>query len=207
MRSILYSLESLGNVRYFFVFIMAVSTLNNNVFNLYSISISMQLLGKWTTYVPRMIWNLIGAIVIFLIAIIGRKSVYTIVGNSVAVIAYWTAIFFAIILVEDRLFRRRTGYDHSAWDDSGKLPKGFAAMLAFLLGAAGSIIGMGQTWYYGQVTPSQLSKQAITLTIIHRPIARQIGEEGGDVGIELGMLFAIIAYPGLRYLELKKYGR
>jgi len=39
--SILYSLESLGNVRYFFVFIMAISTLNNNIFNLYSISISM----------------------------------------------------------------------------------------------------------------------------------------------------------------------
>lgn len=147
--SILYSLESLGNVRYFFVFIMAISTLNNNIFNLYSISISMQLFGKWTTYVPRMIWNLVGAIVVFLIAIIGRDSIYTIIGNSVAVIAYWTAIFFAIILIEDRFFRRRTAYDHSGWDDSGKLPKGYAAMLAFGIGAAGSIIGMGQTWYYG----------------------------------------------------------
>ncbi|KEQ78734.1 hypothetical protein M438DRAFT_285059 [Aureobasidium pullulans EXF-150] len=185
---ILYSLESLGNVRYFFVFIMAISTLNNNIFNLYSISISMQLFGKWTTYVPRMIWNLVGAIVVFLIAIIGRDSIYTIIGNSVAVIAYWTAIFFAIILIEDRVFRRRTGYDHSGWNDSGKLPKGYAAMLAFGIGAAGSIIGMGQTWYYG-------------------PIARQIGEEGGDVGIELGMLFAIIVYPVLRHLELKKFGR
>ena len=45
------------------------------------------------------------------------------------------------------------------------------------------------------------------LTILYRPIARQIGEEGGDVGIELGMLFAIIAYPVLRYSEMKKYGR
>lgn len=41
----------------------------------------------------------------------------------------------------------------------------------------------------------------------HRPIARQIGDEGGDVGIELGMLFAIIVYPVLRHLELKKFGR
>lgn len=66
---------------------MAVSTINNNVFNLYSISISMQLLGPWTTYVPRIVWNLAGTIVIFLIAIIGRNSIYTIIGNTVALVS------------------------------------------------------------------------------------------------------------------------
>lgn len=136
-------------MRYFFVFIMAVSTMNNNIFNLYSISISMQLLGHWTTYVPRMIWNLIGSVIIFIIAIAGRNNVYTIIGNTVALIAYWTSIFFVIILVEHFVIRRKYGYDVTAWDDAKRLPKGFAAMLAFCIGAAGAILAMGQVWFYG----------------------------------------------------------
>lgn len=119
--------------------------MNNNIFNLYSISISMQLLGNWTTYVPRMIWNLIGSVIIFIIAIAGRNNVYTIIGNTVALIAYWTAIFFVIILVEHILIRRRYGYDVTAWDDAARLPKGYAAMLAFCIGAAGSVIGVSNT--------------------------------------------------------------
>lgn len=128
---------------------MAISTINNNIFNLYSISISMQLLGSWTTYVPRLIWNLIGSIVIMVIAIAGRNSIYTILSNTIALIAYWTIIFFAIIVVEHLVYRKRIGYDLAAWDDASKLPKGYAAGLAFCIGAVGSIVSMAQTWYIG----------------------------------------------------------
>lgn len=47
------------------------------------------------------------------------------------------------------VYRRKTGYNLTTWDDAKGLPKGYAAMLAFCIGAAGSIVGMGQTWYYG----------------------------------------------------------
>lgn len=40
-----------------------------------------------------------------------------------------------------------------------------------------------------------------------RPIAKKIGDYGGDIGIELGFSFAVISYPLLRYLELKHVGR
>lgn len=142
-------MESLGNVRYFFMFILVVSTMNNNIFNLYSISISMQLLGAWTTYIPRLIWSLVGCIVILVIAIAGRNSIYTILSNTAAIIAYWSIIFFACVTIEHLVFRRRTGYDLKGWDDPKRLSSGYAAGLAFCIGAVGSIIGMGQTWYYG----------------------------------------------------------
>jgi len=131
--------------------------MNNNIFNLYSISISMQLLGHWTTYVPRMLWNLIGSVIIFIIAISGRNNVYTIIGNTVALIAYWTAIFFVIILVEHVVIRRKYGYDVTAWDDAARLPKGHAAMLAFCIGAAGSILGVSNSVTMFRPCSSQLT--------------------------------------------------
>lgn len=47
---------------------------------------------------------------------------------------------------------------------------------------------------------------AITLTL-SRPVASQIGAYGGDLGIELGFIFASISYVVLRGFELKKLGR
>lgn len=48
--------------------------------------------------------------------------------------------------------------------------------------------GMVTTWYIG-------------------PIAKKIGEYGGDVANELALVFTLIAYIPLRKLELKKFGR
>jgi len=39
------------------------------------------------------------------------------------------------------------------------------------------------------------------------PIAKLIGDFGGDLGTELGFAFAAVTYPGLRWLELKRMGR
>lgn len=89
---------------------------------------------------------------------------------------------------ESVIFRRRIGYNLFGWDNPHSLPVGFAAMLAFCVGIAGAVVGMSQTWYTG-------------------PIAKTIGEDGGDIGTWLAMSFAAIAYPGLRYIELKKFGR
>lgn len=58
-----YVLRPLGNVRLFFLFILAFSMMSNNVFNLYSIGISMQLFGKGTAMIPRFCWTFLATIV------------------------------------------------------------------------------------------------------------------------------------------------
>lgn len=40
-------------------------------------------------------------------------------------------------------------------------------------------------------------------TDLSRPIGIMIGDYGADLGIELGFLFSAVAYPPLRYIELK----
>jgi len=47
---------------------------------------------------------------------------------------------------------------------------------------------MDQVWYIG-------------------PLAKKVGEDGTDLGIWLGCGFALIVFPLLRYVELKKIGR
>ena len=102
---------------------------------------------------------------------------------------YWVAIWIAIILDEYLIFRRSAkAYNWAAWDDREKLPLGIAALVAFLVGYAGSVISMAQVWYIG-------------------PIARLIGEYGGDAGNYVGFSCAALVYPPLRWLELKKFGR
>lgn len=181
-------LRPLGNVRFFFLFILAFSMMSNNVFNLYSVSISMQLFGKYPAKAPRFVYTFLITVIMIIVSAVGYNSLYTIISNLGAIISYWTIIYFAILFEESIIFRRTIGWNLEGWDDPKALPHGFAAMLAFWIGVAGSIIGMGQTWYYG-------------------PIARLIGSEGGDIGTELGFAFAALVYPPLRWLELKKFGK
>ena len=86
------------------------------------------------------------------------------------------------------MFRRGKEYDWSIWDVSEKLPVGLAALVAFLVGWVGSIISMYQIWYVG-------------------PVAKLVGEYGADLGIWVGIGFAMVVFPPLRWVELKKFHR
>ncbi|KAF2091733.1 cytosine-purine permease [Saccharata proteae CBS 121410] len=183
-----YSMEYLGNVRYFFIFILAWSMISNNILNLYSISISMALFGDWTEKIPRFVWAFFASVLTTVLGIVGRNSFYSFLSNMVAVVAYWTMIYFAIFYVEVALIRKKIGWDLDGWDDRTRLSPGYAAGFAFCVGAAGAIVGMGETWYTG-------------------PIAALVGDFGGDLGMELGFAWAGIVYPPLRLLEVKYFGR
>ena len=77
---------------------------------------------------------------------------------------YWLAIWIAITIEEQLIFRWRRGYDWTVWNQREKLPVGLAALVAFLVGWAGAILCMAQVWYIG-------------------PIAARVGEFGADVSI------------------------
>ena len=112
----------------------------------------------------------------------------TIISNFLSVIGYWTSALFIIVIEEDQIFRRTTGYDVEAYADKSRLPWGLAATFSFFLGIVGAVLGMNQTWYVGV-------------------IARQIGDYGGELGVIMVFIFAGLSYPPLRWLEYKYAGR
>ena len=100
---------------------------------------------------------------------------------------YWITIFVTIVL-EEHIFRWNIGFDWTAWEDQNRLPIGYAALTAFLVGWVGCILSMYQVYYTG-------------------PIAKMVGDSGGDLGIWVGCSFALVTYPPLRLVEMRVLGR
>lgn len=145
------ALAAVGNAKYFFVFLLAWSLISNNVFNLYSIGLSAQLFGDWAIKVPRIFWTLCASILITILSVVGRNSFSAVLLNLLALIGYWSMIYFAIFTIEFVFIRRKFGLDLTAWNDPKRLPPGYAAGLAFCFGIMGAVLGMNQTWYQGYI--------------------------------------------------------
>lgn len=180
--------DDLGTFGKFCSVIVALGLIANMVPPVYSSGIDFQILGRYPTMVPRFIWNAFGVIVFAVCALAGRDSLSVIFTNFLALMGYWVSLWIAITLEEQLIFRRRKGYVWSDWNKPGKLPIGYAALAAFLVGWVGAILCMAQFYYVG-------------------PLARLVGEYGADMGNYVGFTWAALVYPPLRYLELKKFGR
>ena len=61
----------LGRFGQFCLVILALSIIANNCPNIYSVTFSLQIMGQWTTAVPRFIWTFVGTLVYCAIAIPG----------------------------------------------------------------------------------------------------------------------------------------
>ncbi|TQS34445.1 hypothetical protein Golomagni_05172 [Golovinomyces magnicellulatus] len=169
--------------------LLTFSVIGNNVAVNYSSGLSIQLLGDYFHAIPRFIWSFLNAFIITGLAVLGRESLSVIVANFVNMLGYWTISFTLILAIEDRVFRRRSGYDLDAWDTSSKLPHGMAAILALIVSyLAGGLSGMAQSLYIG-------------------PLARKFGGDGGDVGIFLSGVITLTIYPIARYYELQTFLR
>ncbi|KAI0861070.1 purine-cytosine permease [Xylaria cubensis] len=181
---------TLGRFGEFCIVILALSTIANNCPNIYSVSLSLQVLARTTERVPRFIWTGVGTAVYIAIAIPGYDHFEAALENFLLLIGYWLAIYEGVSLTEHFVFRRGfKGYRIEDYSNSKRLPPGFAAILAFAVGVAGAVLGTAQVWYTG-------------------PIGRLCGAEfGGDVGFELAFSFTAIAYLGLRSLETWYFGR
>ena len=181
----------LGKFGQFCIVILALSIIANNCPNIYSVSLSLQILARVTARVPRFIWTFIGTLIYVAVAIPGYDHFESVLENFMLIIAYWLAIYEGVSLSEHIFFRRGFGgYAPENYLDRHKLPPGIAAIIAFCFGVMGAILGMSQVWFEG-------------------PIGALCGAPpfGGDVGFELAFAFSAISYCVLRTFEKRHFGR
>lgn len=181
----------LGRFGQFCIVILALSIIANNCPNIYSVSLSLQILARVTARVPRFIWTFIGTLIYVAVAIPGYDHFESVLENFMLIIAYWLAIYEGVSLSEHIFFKRGFGgYQPEHYLDRNKLPPGIAAIIAFCFGVMGAILGMSQVWFEG-------------------PIGALCGAPpfGGDIGFELAFAFSAISYCVMRTFEKRHFGR
>lgn len=102
--------------------------------------------------------------------------------NFLLVIGYWGTIYVTVVCLEDALCKGV--YNVHIWNNPTRLPIGWAASAALVMGVVGAVLGMAQVWFVG-------------------PVAALFGPYGGDVGPELAAAFSGVTYLCLRPLERK----
>ena len=182
--------DSLHGFGQFCCVVLALSTIANNVPNMYTIALSVQAMWEPFTKVPRVVWTLLGNAATIGIAIPACYYFDSFMQNFMDTIGYYLAIYTGIALSEHFIYRKNSfkSYNIDEWNDNSKLPIGIAGTAALIVAAFGVALGMCQTYWVGE-------------------ISRLIGKYGGDIGFELGMSWAIITYNLIRPFEIKYFGR
>jgi purine-cytosine permease-like protein len=173
----------------FALVVFSFTVISQNTVMIYSNGLAAQLLGDYFHAVPRFVWSFVVICAVLLLGLIGQEHLSDIITDFVSLLGYWAVAFATIVFIEDRVFRRRSGYDLRVWDDAKLLPVGAAAVASLFIGyCAGGLPGMDQTWYVG-------------------PIAKSFGGFGGDVGDYLAFGFTLVSYPILRTIERRVTGK
>ncbi|KAJ5160420.1 uncharacterized protein N7482_007424 [Penicillium canariense] len=174
----------------FLLTLLVLSGINVNVISIYSAAISFQQLSRPFARVPRFIWTIVCFACILALAIGGRQKLNTYLIDFLSILGYWCTSYAVILFEEHYIFRKGNfdNYDLEGWNDPARLPLGIGAAVAFSLGVIAWVVGMDETWYVG-------------------PLAKLIGDYGGDVANEFTFVVTAVTYIPARYLELKHFGR
>ncbi len=174
----------LGGVGTLILVLLAFSVVANNIPNDYSLALSMQLLGRRFQRINRAVWTLVGAAIYVAIAVPAANNFNETLTDFLLLVGYWLGPWSIILVLEHFVFRRGH-YNVHDWNRRSRLPIGWAAMISMVFGLLGVYQGAAQVYFVG-------------------PIARFFNPPLGiDIGFELGILFAGIAYFFLRRIELK----
>ncbi|KAJ4477121.1 permease for cytosine/purines, uracil, thiamine, allantoin-domain-containing protein [Lentinula lateritia] len=181
----------MGGFGSFLLIIMALSIIATNIPTMYSLALTFQNIHPYAQAIPRIFIVIIGSVVYIILAIAGASHFVGWLETILDMLAYWFAIFSAILIEEHLIFRRGkwSNYNPEDYNNWRKLPLGVASFIALSCGVAGAVLGMAQPWYIGV-------------------IGRMIGnpESGGDIGFELAFAFSAIVYPPLRWIEKFHWG-
>jgi purine-cytosine permease-like protein len=193
------SLKALGGFGTFLVVLLALSVIANNIPNDYSLGLSMQVLGKSFQRVNRAVWTLVGAVIYVALAlavVLSGGNFNETLNSFLLFVAYWLGPWAVILVIEHFVFRRGR-YNVDDWNRRSRLPSGWAAIVSMVIGLFGAYLGFAQVFVYGN-----------TATPVTGPIAGLINKPYGmDVGFELGVILAAIAYLILRRVELNQTGK
>ncbi len=175
--------KPLGGFGTLILVLLALSVIANNIPNDYSLGLSVQVFGRPFQRVKRYVWTLIGAVLYVLIALPASANFAHTLTDYLLIIAYWLGPWAIILIIEHFVFRRGQ-YNVNDWNTASRLPIGWAAIVSMAIGLVGVLLGAAQFYYVG-------------------PIAKLVNPPFGmDVGFELGLVFAAIAYFILRRIEL-----
>jgi purine-cytosine permease-like protein len=166
--------------------ILALCIAANNIPGTYAAALNFQQLGSPFAKIPRPVWSTFACIVFTIIAIAGRTRLFDIFINFLSIIGYWTMIWITMT-AEDEFIFRRGRFDWEMWNRKDVLPHGFAALFAFIVGWAGAVLCMYQTYFTG-------------------PIAALVGN-GADLGLPVALAWTALVYPPARWAEIKFIGR
>ncbi|KAG0660087.1 purine-cytosine permease [Maudiozyma exigua] len=182
--------DSLHGFGEFCCVILALSTVANNVPNMYTIALSAQAMWEPFSRIPRVLWTLAGNGAALGISIAAVYYFDAFMEYFMDSIGYYLAIYISIALSEHFIYRKNSysNYNVADWNDNSKLPIGIAGTAALIVAAFGVALGMCQSYWVGE-------------------ISRLIGEYGGDIGFELGASWAFITYNIIRPFEIKYFGR
>lgn len=181
--------DQLGSFGSFLLVILALSTISNNIPNMYSIGLSAQAAWSGFQKIPRIIWTIAGNVLTLAICIPAYYHFDSVMSNFMNVIGYYLSIYQAIVVSEHFIMNKGdySKYDYENYQDPSTYPIGYAGLFGFCCGVVGVVLGMSQTWYTGV-------------------IGKHVGA-GGDIGSELGFGFAFVGYNLARPIEKKYIGR
>ncbi|KAL8407210.1 hypothetical protein RB596_009728 [Gaeumannomyces avenae] len=180
-----------GGFGKFVVVVLAFSLLGNLAATSYSVTLNMQqfltpLAPRLLRLVPRYAYAVLLTAVLIPVAIALARDFLTNLENFIALIAYWSSGFVAVLLAEHFWFRGgdAASYDPEVWNDARRLPPGVAALASLLVSFGAIVPFMAQAWWTG-------------------PVAKLTG----DIGFELAFVVAGLVYLPLRTFEKKIAGR
>ncbi|KAL8989797.1 MAG: hypothetical protein Q9169_008278, partial [Polycauliona sp. 2 TL-2023] len=159
--------------------VTALGLVANLALPTYSSGIDFQVLGKNFEKIPRVVWNSVGVVIYTVCALAGREHLAEIFTNFLALMGYWVIIWIGITLEEQFLFRSRFGFSMG-------------------IGKKEDRRGWGQCYDWTCWNQADRLPHGIAALI-----AFLIGWMGNFVGLS----WAILIYPPLRWLEIKKFGR
>jgi purine-cytosine permease-like protein len=184
------TLSSFNSFGKFLLILLSLSTIASNIPNIYSLSLSAQVISPIFKRIPRIVYTIIGTLIYILLGIVSANKFNDYLITCIDVISYFFSIFIVIIFEDHLLFRRCSfkNYDFNIWNNRKFLPISIAAFLSSLVGIIGIVLGMSQTWFSG-------------------PIAKAIGDDNNNqhypnLGFQTGFIFTAITFPLFRIIEL-----
>lgn len=172
------------------IVLFALSTVANNVPNMYTFALSAQAIWDVLKYVPRYLWTVLMVGITIAVAIPGASNFEEALSKFMNYISYWVGFYAGVCMSEHFVYRRGNwkNYDFTVANDAKKMPWGIAGLVGGCMGAVGAWLGMSQTDYVGPVA---------------KAITKPVNDFGGDIGWQLALSFGFVGHCATRWLELR----